>query len=304
MIYAKLHGGEDDDYGYGIDVKSGFAYITGTTWSKYIPGASPPAKMRGYAAKFDASGNRLSEIVFGGRNLDAAYAIKVSGGSAYITGKSDSFDLGPGGTYIPGVDDTYVIKLGASGEKIYARMLGGSQFERGNAITVDSSGRAVIVGSSNSSDILVTEGSYAGDTDAFIAVLNAAGTSWDYVAYLGGTGADSAASVSVDISNELQVFGESTSGNFPVTPDAFQSAIAGSQDLFLVRYDLAGTDSGHLDYATYLGGTGSDQAQSLANDLWGYTYLGSSTNSPDFPLNFGAFDTSLGRGWPDGFIAN
>ena len=80
--------------------------------------------MRGFVAKFDSSGSRLYGVVFGGRGADAAYAIKVSGGSAYITGESNSVDLGPGGSNILGVDDAYIIKLSSTGQKVFARMLG------------------------------------------------------------------------------------------------------------------------------------------------------------------------------------
>ena len=302
LIYANLHGGEADDFGYGIDVESGMAHITGTTWSKDIPGAAAPAKMRGYAAKFDASGNRLYGIVFGGRGQDAAYAIKVSGGSAYITGESDSFDLGPGGSFIVEVDDTYVIKFSSTGEKVFARMIGGSLFDRGNGIAVDSSGRAIIVGTTESLNFPVTADSNAGGYDGFMAVLNAAGTAWDFVSLIGGEGFDSVTAVSLDSSGGIQIVGRTSSENFPTTTDAYQPALAGGEDAFVARYDLLGDDPGYRAYSSLLGGSGSDQAKSIANDAWGYTYLGGVTGSPNFPVTFGSFDTNL-SGSQDGFVA-
>jgi len=301
LIYATLHGGEVDDYGYGIDVESSLAYITGTTWSKYIPGASAPAKMRGFAAKFDSSGNRLYGVVFGGRGNDAAYAIKVSGGSAFITGESDSFDLGPGGSYIIGVDDTYVIKFSPIGEKVFARMLGGDSFDRGNWITVDSSGRAIIAGTTDPLDFPVSEGSSQGGYDGFLAVLNNTGTAWDYVTLMGGEGSDTILSISLDSFDGIQVFGSTDSAIFPTTADAYQPEPGGEQDTFIARFDLSGSDPGHVNYSTYLGGSGTDLAKSMAIDPWGYTYLGGITESADFPVSFGAFDTIL-SGSQDGFV--
>ncbi|HWR67169.1 MAG TPA: hypothetical protein VN364_13710 [Bellilinea sp.] len=302
LIYAKLHGGEADDNGFGIDVESNLAYITGTTWSKYIPGASAPAKMRGFAAKFDSSGNRLYGEVFGGRSEDAAYAIKVSGGSAYITGESDSFDLGPGGSFIIGFDDTYVIKFSPTGEKIFVLMLGGDSYDRGNWITVDSSGRAIIAGTTDPLDFPASEGMSQGGYDGFLAVLNNTGTAWDYVTLLGGEGTDSIASVGLDSNDGIQVFGSTDSVFFPTTADAYQLEAGGGQDAFIARFDLTGSDPGHVNYSSYLGGSGTDLAKSMAIDPWGYTYLGGITESADFPVSFGAFDTSI-SGNKDGFVA-
>ena len=300
LVYAKLHGGEEDDYGYGIDVESSQAYITGTTWSKYIPGASAPAKMRGFVAKFDSSGSRLYGVVFGGRGADAAYAIKVSGGSAYITGESDSVDLGPGGSNILGVDDAYIIKLSSTGQKVFARMLGGTLFDRGNWITVDSNGRAIIAGTTESLDFPAVEGSNQGGYDGFMAVLNNTGTAWDYATLIGGEGSDSISSVSLDSNNGIQVFGNTDSAFFPTTADAYQPDLSGEQDAFVARFDLSGSDPGHVNYSTYLGGSATDLAKSIAIDPWGYTYLGGITESTNFPVSFDAFDTSL-SGSKDGF---
>lgn len=300
LIYSKLHGGSGDDFGYGIDVESGYAYITGTTQSRDIPGGFTK-DMKGFAAKFDSSGTRSYATVFGGRNLDAAYAISVSGGNAYITGESDSADLGGGTDPAAGFDDAYVVKLDPVGTKLWGFMIGGTQFDRGNAIVVDADGRAIIAGATDSTDMVVDEGSNAGGYDGFIAVLNASGTAWDYAAYLGGTGWDYPRAIAIDAGGKIQLAGSTSSPDFPVTDEAYQVSLAGDIDAFVALYDLAGLDPGHRSYVSYLGGSAADHAWGLAIDPWGYTYMGGETRSSDFPHTTGAFDTTL-SGLSDGFI--
>ena len=51
-----------------------------------------------------------------------------------------------------------------------------------------------------------------------------------------------------------------------------------------------------LVYSTYLGGSGSDRAQSLAVGPDGAVYVAGFTTSPDFPATPGAFDGTYGGG--------
>ena len=59
--------------------------------------------------------------------------------------------------------------------------------------------------------------------------------------------------------------------------------------------------NGSLIYSTYLGGTASEQGNSIAVDTGGNTYVTGTTTSANFPTTFGAFDTLL-NGDVDAFI--
>lgn len=67
----------------------------------------------------------------------------------------------------------------------------------------------------------------------------------------------------------------------------------------------------HLEFATYLGGSGSENFRDVAVDAEGNIYVTGGTSSPDFPTTPGAFDrsfavggTALGTGGPmDVFVA-
>ena len=56
-----------------------------------------------------------------------------------------------------------------------------------------------------------------------------------------------------------------------------------------------------LQYATYLGGSGEDGGYGIAVDSQGHAYVTGYTNSPDFPVTPGAFQTTFG-GEQDAFV--
>ncbi|MEQ8765623.1 MAG: SBBP repeat-containing protein [Planctomycetota bacterium] len=58
-----------------------------------------------------------------------------------------------------------------------------------------------------------------------------------------------------------------------------------------------------LEWSTYLGGSEEEQARTLAVDSSGNVYVAGLTRSTDFPATVGAFDTSYGGGFYDGWVA-
>lgn len=80
-------------------------------------------------------------------------------------------------------------------------------------------------------------------------------------------------------------------------------ANAGSTDIFVAKLD----PSGNIVYATYLGGTGSDQAVAMTVDASGNVFVTGTTGSADFPVSNGAYATSgtmfVSRLNPDGSLA-
>ena len=65
----------------------------------------------------------------------------------------------------------------------------------------------------------------------------------------------------------------------------------------MARLNAAGSA---LDYATFLGGSGSDSGYALALDAAGRATVTGETTSSDFPTTPGAFDTSYNGGYPYG----
>jgi hypothetical protein len=109
-----------------------------------------------------------------------------------------------------------------------------------------------------------------------------------YSTYLGGSGGDTADTITVDSAGNAYVAGEASSTNFPVTPGAFQTTNpAGSA--FVTKLNPTGTA---LVYSTYLGGSSGARASGLVVDSSGNVYVTGSTGATDFPLTPGALQTT------------
>src|SRR6185436_3677121 len=171
---------------------------------------------------------------------------------------------------------------------VYSAFLGGEENDSTEGVTVDSSGIAYVTGGTKSSGFPTTGNAYqstrAGDTDAFLAKINSAGSSLLYATYLGGSGADRGSGVAIDSSGNAYVAGFTSAPDFP-TQDAFQNSFGGSFDAFVAKFDtnLSGADS--LVFCSYLGGTGDDKAYGLAIDNTASNlYIAGQTSSNNFPL--------------------
>jgi Beta-propeller repeat/HYDIN/CFA65/VesB-like, Ig-like domain/Cep192 domain 4 len=312
LSYSTYLGGSGGDVGYSIAVDaSGNAYVTGTTASVNFPTTSGNQATLGgtdvFVSKLNASGTSLIYSVFmGGGNLDRSTGIALdSAGNAYLTGYTNSTDFPTtSGAYQvtnAGNTDVFVAKLDAAGSSlVYSTLLGGSGIDYGRGIAVDASGDAFLTGSTQSIDFPTMsplQVGLDGGLDAFVAELDPTGASLLYSTYLGGSGADEALAIALDGSGNIYVAGYTFSSNFP-TQSAFQSSLAGPSDAFVAEID-PGTSS--LVFSTYIGGGASESAQSLAVDSVGSIYIAGNTTSSSYPVTSGAFQaTYAGQG--DAFI--
>src|SRR6266446_8180632 len=172
----------------------------------------------------------------------------------------------------------------------YSTYLGGSGYDSGAAIAVDASGNAYVTGFTRSPNFPATAGSFqtsCGTTgtcngyfwDAFVTKLTANGQIV-YSSYLGGSGNDMGKAIAVDASGSAYVAGQTFSSNFPTTAGAFKTIYGGAGDAFVAKLSPGGTA---LQYSTYLGGSGTDNAEGIAVDINGNAYVTGQTYSTDFP---------------------
>lgn len=117
--------------------------------------------------------------------------------------------------------------------------------------------------------------------------------------YIGGAATDQAFAIAVDASGNVYLTGNTNSVDFPTTVGAFQTALQGASDAFVVKLSSSFT----ARYSTYLGGTtGDDAGRGIAVDATGNAYVTGFTASTDFPTTAGAFQTTFGGGGRDAFV--
>ena len=204
--------------------------------------------------------------------------------------------------------DAFVTKVKADGTGLeYCGYIGGSGFDRGNGIAVDSAGNAYVSGYTTSTEesFPVTIGpdlTYNGGTyDAFVAKVKTDGTGLVYAGYIGGSGTDEGFSIAADSTGNVYVTGRtaSTQATFPVTvgPDLTYN---GNTDAFVAKVKADGTG---LVYAGYIGGSSSDEGYRIAVDAAGNAYVTGYTYSTQatFPVTVGPDLTYNGGG--DAFVA-
>ncbi len=225
-------------------------------------------------------------------NEEGGIATDVAG-NAYVTGGTYSanfptqspFQASNGGI---GYTDAFITKIGSSGVGlIYSTYLGGSGYDRGLGIVVDSGGNAYVTGVTASANFPTLNPFQSAlgsiDTaDAFVTKFNSVGTGLIYSTYLGANGADWSVDIAADAEGNAFVMGNTQSANFP-TQNPFQASIGsldGNYDAFVSKFNSTGSG---LIYSTFLGGADYDQGTGIALDVHGNAYVTGYTYSTDFP---------------------
>ncbi len=318
VVYSTYLGGTGNDVGFGIAVDaSGSAYITGRSHSVNFP-VTPGAFQAGwdysyynryeaFVCKLAPDGASLvySTLISGGSYVEG-HGIAVDGsGNAFVTGGAWSgfFPTTPGAiqTTHGGASDAFVVKLNPSGSAlVYSTFLGGSNNgDGGNAIAVDSSGSAVVVGQTNSTGFPTANAlqpALAGSADVFVARLNPEGTALVYSTFLGGDSEDIGRGVALDAAGNVYLAGESNSTNYPTTPGAFRETKEIYNNSFVTKINAAGSA---LVYSTFIE---SGSASGIAVDGAGNAFVtGYASADSGFPLVNPLFDTPEGT-W-NGFVA-
>lgn len=244
----------------------------------------------------------------GGSVYDEGFDIFAdASGAAYVLGSTQSpnFPTTPG-VFDPtqnGSTDAFVVQMNAAGNGlVFATFIGGSGADTGWAMAVK--GDVYLTGFTQSTNFPVTAGAYDtthnGNSDVYVAKLNATGTALLYATYLGGSGIDDGQGIGVDGDANAYVTGYTESTTFPTTAGAFDTTFNGiGPDAYVTKLNAAGDA---LVYSTFLGGSGWDWAKGLAVDADGYAYVTGRTDSASFPTTAGSFDTTYNSGFNDGFV--
>jgi hypothetical protein len=230
----------------------------------------------------------------GGSGSDQAWGTVDQAGSVYLAGMTSSPDFTGFPQYLPYLPETmFISKLSADGRSViysaFFALIGNP------AIAVDSLGHAYVAAVSASAQMPVVNAVQATCPNSpclsrFVLKLGPQGDNLVYSTFLGGTASVEYWAYSFwnrnydrqyiasDSSGNTYLVGETDDPTFPVV-NALQGAIHGGVDAFVVKLN----PTGGWIYSTFLGGSGGDDARSVAVDGQGQAYVAGVTGSTDFP---------------------
>jgi hypothetical protein len=326
LLYCGYIGGSAADWGERVAVDaSGNAYVTGLTGSSEqtfpVVGGPDPTYNGGlfdaFVAKVNPQGTALLYCGYiGGAGEDYGYGIAVDpSGNAYVVGATGSDEktfpvaVGPDLTY-NGQGDAFVAKVNAGGKGLaYCGYIGGEALDSGYAVVVDTLRNAYVVGTTGSGQqsfpvIVGPDLSFNGGTyDAFAAKVNPQGSALSYCGYIGGSAIDRGQYVAVDKVGNAFVVGDasSTEQSFPVKVGPDLTYNGGASDGFVAEINPPGNG---LVYCGYIGGAGSDHANTVVLDATGSAYVSGISTSDErtFPVTVGP-DLTFNGGTYDGYVA-
>jgi hypothetical protein len=213
------------------------------TWAKQMSGTFSEV---GRAIVTDASGNIYTCGQFAG---------------------TVDFDPGAGNFNITsfGNNDIFVSKLDASGNFLWAKQLGGSNYDVGYAIAVDASGNIYTSGYfAGTADFDPGAGTFnlvstSFSNDIFISKLNASGN-FVWAKRIGGTSADQCNGICLDAAANLYATGVfANTVDFDPGAGTFNMTAVSSSDAFVLKLDV----SGNFTWAKQISGTGAQGANAI-----------------------------------------
>lgn len=316
-------GSQNDDPASITTDASGNVVFLGTTASVNLPALGAyqgtfAGNMDMFVGKMDANGNLLWSTFYGGSSSDRGTGIctdKITG-DVYFTGLSaGTFPTGASTGQIsimpafPGVTSPVVVKLGASGTRLWATYYGHSSGAgKGTDVTTDRNNNLILMGNTKATSNITTPGTFqvnhSGGTfdDAFVAKFNPTGV-LQWASYCGGsTGNEINGMVNCDANNNIYISGLTTSTDFPASA-GHQLTSGGGRDAFLFKFDA----SGQRLWGTYFGGTANEgrisESIAVQTDLSGYVYLGGCSFSSTGIATAGSYQSNKSATTTDGFLA-
>ncbi len=200
----------------------------------------------------------------------------------------------------------FVTKVSSGGASLSYSTYLGTGSNKPEAVAVDSSGNAYVVGSTEVSTFPVTPGAFQTSSSdplaVFVTKLSPDGTALTYSTFLSGTNgtsANEALAVAVDASGYAYVTGQTSDSDFPTTSGAYQTNLLDETDAFVTKLNLTGSA---LVYSTYL--PGQTIGYGIGVNSSGEVYVAGNNNGYQgtFPTTPDAFQPSPLTTTTNGFL--
>ncbi len=268
-----------------------------------------------FISKLDSSGNFVWAKEFAGTNFTRGSSIIIDVfGNVYTTGlfgSTTDFDPGPGHCILTseGYQDIFISKLNSSGDFIWAKRIGGADWDLGLSVTSDSSGNVYMTGSFEGTvDFDPGPGTFTfissggGYRNPFISKFDSSGN-FIWAKHIEATSAASGVSITTDIHGDVYA-----TGNFFGTADfdpgpATFNLTSTYGDAFVIKLD----SSGNFIWAGQMGGNAQGiygWGNSVIVNAAGEIYIaGGFYGTVDFDPGTGIYNlTSTTQGYSDVFV--
>lgn len=268
------------------------------------PGADPSririAVTSGTRPVIDAQGDLLLDGAAGSLRMHRPVLYQhIDGEKKVLGGDYVMLAANEVGFRLPAYDHSRPLIIDPTFKLLYSTYLGGVHDDQVGGMVLDAQNNAYVVGNSGSEDWPVSGNAYQSARKAIGRyVRNVVVTKFDasgtliYSTFIGGTTNDYGIAIAVDAAGKAYITGTTSSADFPVTADAYQSAFKGSQSAYLA---VLSSDGATLAYSTLYGGAGSSNGSGIAVEAGGTLLLGGSAG-PGLTTTAGAYKTSLTTG--------
>lgn len=291
FIWGKGIGGTDAEFGNGIGFDgTEYLYVTGSFRGTvdFDPSVNTANQTSAggddiFIAKYDTNGNYYFSKRIGSSGNEFAQSIAVengAGGNVYIAGYfSGTVDFDPSvnnANLIANVNDGFIGKYSAAGNYVWAKKIGGTWDDYAQTITLDNNNNVLVSGRFNGTVNFDPVGSAnitsTGGDDIFLAKYTSGGL-YDWVINISGSSGTSYGEgrcVKTDNDGNIYLTGLLYGTlDFDFSSDSANYTSNGAEDIFIAKYNSGGV----YQWASNIGGSGSDIGLSLALDYYNDVYL-------------------------------
>jgi len=260
-----------------------------------------------FLAKFNSEGVRLWGTYYGGSSNDFnAWCAYDPGGNIFLSGTTNSVNnISTPGAHqevFGGAYDAFIAKFTSDGIRLWGTYYGGTGIDDNWGCKVMGNSSVVMSGTTYSDSGISTPGSHqetkSNANDGFIVLFTPGGVR-QWGTYYGGNGSEAEFRCSNNSTDQIYVYGRTSSANNISTSGSHQETIGGNYDGFLVKFDTSCV----RQWGTYYGGTlidGALDCVSLQNGdllISGYTIssAGISTAGAYQEIIGGSFDAFFAK---------
>ena len=224
-----------------------------------------------WGIKMDANGNKVWRRYFGGTQADLNKdVIETDDGGFLLIGVSDSPDFDISNAI--GADDFWVIKVSATGEKVWEKSYGGLETDRAFSIARTDDGNYLLTGESRSLGEDISNPKGGGDI--WIIKINASNGAILWEKSFGGTEFDTSRGIKNLGNGSFAIAGSSRSTGGDATNNY------GANDAWFLIVD----ENGALEYETNIGGSDIDFGNQVIGTSNNEIVFVGSTLSNDFDI--------------------